>query len=325
MVLVAIVLASTVSAAWKNHPMIYTFDTQDELNEWVIAGDAAIEPFSFYSTPNALRLEGSLSYTPASGSRLLGPGLLVQPGTTYMVSARLNADLAVTKLTVRIQDGVDTVATFVVSVSDVAAGWQPYDFGPFVNTGSAYTTELQVFIETSSSGIWLVDDIEIVEVSGDVMKKWSAISAAIKAMKDVTITRNYNNDLGSRVYTRLFTPQEQRDVALPYACIPVDQEAEKIEYEGFQFQSTWRLTGHAFFKDNPESDPLDSAGATSAAKFRDDLIRAFMADPDLGNTVKNCEVTTIETSAGVVDDGVSEVIFTVEFQQYGGAADLAAS
>jgi hypothetical protein len=242
-----------------------------------------------------------------------------------MVSARLNADLAVTKLTVRIQDGVDTVATFVVSVSDVAAGWKPYDFGPFVNTGSAYTTELQVFIETSSSGIWLVDDIEIVEVSGDVMKKWSAISAAITAMKAVTVAGNYNNDLGSRVYTRLFTPQEQRDVALPYACIPVDQEAEKIEYEGFQFQSTWRLTGHAFFKDNPESDPLNSAGATSAAKFRDDLIRAFMVDPDLGNSVKNCEVTTIETSAGVVDDGVSEVIFTVEFQQYGGAADLAAS
>jgi len=156
--------------------------------------------------------------------------------------------------------------------------------------------------------------------------KWAAIDAAVNTLKAINgSTDSYNTNLELRVYTRLFTPTEQPNVSLPYACLPLDQEGERIEYEGFQFSSSFRLVGHAFFADDPESDRENCGAAEAAADFRDDVIRAFMADQTLGGTVQNCDVTSVETASGVIDDGIAEVIFTLEFTQQLGAADLMAS
>lgn len=332
----ALVLAAILAVSpMRSHPapvdvpMIYTFDE---------AGWRAYPPtsqigsaYGYHSPSKALHLAGNGLTSMPDGANIDTPWISV--GQTYYMTAWVNGDGASLDTPLKIAMAVPNYKTheFTIDSSTLAPGWQQVFVGVFVGWHDPFFADSQRLLYVSmdngvggaiASGEWLIDDIEI---GGQEMKKWTGISAAIAAMKTITTAGNYNNDLGSRVYTRLFTPQEQRDVKLPYACLPVDQEAEKIEYEGFQFQSTWRLTGHAFFDDNSESDPLNSTGATAAAKFRDDLIRAFMADPDLANTVNNCEVTNIETSAGIVDDGVSEVIFTIEFMQYGGAADLAAS
>jgi len=293
---------------------------------WVLSGAIIDDTRGYTSPPVALRLTnfgtGPVGYTATHAlSR-------IPVGTTHVVRLWIKREVigllpqSALRIEVWSSDGGRVLLGTQFPLA-LTADFSFIDVGSFTNP--SYDPDgFYILIQPTTptfpeSTRWVIDDIEIEEVD---MKKWPAVSAAITALKSIT-GATYNNDLGSRVYTRLFTPQEQRDVKLPYACLPVDQEAERIEYEGFQFQSTWRLTGHAFFDDNSESDPLNSAGATSAAKFRDDIIRAFMADPDLGQTVNNCEVTNIETSAGIVDDGVSEVIFTVEFMQYGGAADLA--
>jgi len=154
-------------------------------------------------------------------------------------------------------------------------------------------------------------------------RKWAAIDAALDVIRTMTgVGAGFNTDLEQRAYSRLFTPAEQPDVKLPYVCVPLDQEAERIEYEGLSFTSTWHLVGHAFFADDQESDPLNSGGSVSAARFRDDLIRAFMVDQHLGGLALDCSVTSVDTASGVIDDGIAEVIFTVEFTQMAGANDL---
>ena len=130
------------------------------------------------------------------------------------------------------------------------------------------------------------------------------------------------DNLGGRVYTRLLFPTMTPDAKMPYVCVPVQQETETLEYEGLGFISTWRLVGYAFFQDNPESDVLNSAGGIAASDFRDDLIKAFMADQYLSGMTENCEVISVETVPGSSDDNATWLLFTLEFTQHAGAGDL---
>jgi len=177
---------------------------------------------------------------------------------------------------------------------------------------------------TSGSGFWLVDDVELDDgVDVALIGKWSAVQNAVDVLKAIDGTANgWKTNLESRVYTRLLFPTMTADMKLPYVCVPLQQESESIEYEGFAFISTWRLVGYAFFQDNPESNTLDSAGGVQAADFRDDLIKAFMADQTLSGVTENCEVTNLETVLGSSDDNCTWLIFTIEFTQHAGAQDL---
>lgn len=312
--------------------MIYTFDEAG----WVTAPPASeiTAAYGYHSAPVALTLAGT-GFPVPDGAGIAVPTLVV--GTHYAIYAWVMPNLADDAYPLRISIGLPNEETFVFETykSTLLPGWQRVFVGEFTAWRSGFFDDDQRLLRANlafpgmvgytPTGRWGVDDISIEESSEVDMRKWDAINAAVNVLKTITTAGNYNNDLGSRVYTRWFTPATRGDVKLPYACLPVDQEAETIEYEGFQFRSTFNLTGQAFFSDNSESDPLNSTGATAAAKFRDDLIRAFMADQHLGGKAQNCEVTDIETSAGIIEDGVSEVVFTVSFMQYGGASDLTAA
>ena len=209
-------------------------------------------------------------------------------------------------------------------------GWELRHVGDWQFDYDGYRFFVQGLSTPSSLGSIKVDAIYIGEIpfqaAADMARKWSAIAAAIDVVKGINgTTDSYNVDFEGRVYSRLFLPSEQPTVTLPYACIPLNQEGETVSYEGFAFLSTYRLTGWAFFADNPESDVLDSAGGVAAAKFRDDLIRAFMADQTLDGQAQNVEVASIETGMGDVGDPTTWVTFTIEFTQQAGADDLQAA
>jgi hypothetical protein len=156
-------------------------------------------------------------------------------------------------------------------------------------------------------------------------KKLAAVDAAMAVLRGINgSSGNYNTDLENRVYDRLFTPLQKPEVKMPFVCLPLEDEGEEIGYEGLCFTGSWRLVGSAFFQDNPESDPLFCDGGRQAGRFRDDLIRAFTVDQHLGREVLDCSIIRVQTSAGVIDDGISEVVFTLEFTQVAGPSDLGA-
>lgn len=267
----------------------------------------------------------------ASASRTINAaqdGLVI--GQTYPVWAWVNFDaMAYPGVPVRFyfEDlGFDVTMNKNADVT----GWELRHVGDWAFVSDGYRFFIQGLTSPGVLGAIKVDAVYIGEipfqVAADMARKWSAIAAAINAMKGINgVTDNYNVDFEGRVYSRLFLPTEQPTVTLPYACVPLNQEGETVSYEGFAFLSSFRLSGWAFFADNPESDVLDSAGGVLAAKFRDDLIRAFMADQTLGGQAQNVEVTSIDTGMGDIGDPTTWVTFTIEFTQQAGADDLQAA
>lgn len=317
--------------------MIWSFDYPEigwTLNQYatIVADQTAPTP------PNALNLNCG-GFIAASCRRMVtlasNPELV--PGNVYPVWAWVNFDaMTAPGLPVRIYyegTGLDVMLNRLVDdFGDPLPpqGWELRFVGNWAYDLPDFNFYLLGISSSSSLGAIRVDAIYVGEIpyqlAADMARKWSAIAAAIAAIKDINgATDSYNVDLEGRVYSRLFLPSEEPTVTLPYCCVPLNQEGETVSYEGFAFTSTYRLTGWAFFADNPESDVLDSAGGVLAAKFRDDLIRSFMADQTLGGQAQNVEVTSIETGMGDIGDPTTWVMFTIEFTQQAGADDLQAA
>lgn len=304
--------------------VIYTIDEAG----WTVLGAAEVTGANGYYSPSlALSLTGNGLGQDTLALLDVAPDGVGAVGARFVVSAWVNGDAAAEDSPLHIsvgQFGVPAL-TAVLTKSHVGLGWKLVEVGTFENHAPGLviwflSAGVPQAVGVPATGRWLVDDIEIVEVE---MRKWDAISSVVAAVKTINgVTDGFNIDLANRVYSRLFTPPEQPTVMLPYCCIPLDQEAETIEYEGLSFTSTWKIAGWAFLSDNPESDVLNSAGAESAAKFRDDLLRAIMADQSLGGTTINCEVASVDTFEGSVGDPTTWVQFTISFEQIGGAADL---
>ena len=156
-------------------------------------------------------------------------------------------------------------------------------------------------------------------------RKWQALEAARDVLRSIDGTNGYNTNFEGRVYSRVFEPPAQTSESLPYVCLALNQETERLEHDGQSAESKYQLLGHAFFSDDPESDPVNSSGAVEAAKFRDDVIRAFMLDPTLGGTVHYCLVDAVDTYSGNLASPVCRVTFNLEIVQIIGAADLTAA
>ena len=253
------------------------------------------------------------------------------PGTAISVAVWLLPTATGRPLTFHIDvnpgDGSNLVQidSFLPSSADV---WTYREYPTVV----AETSQATVFWSNAAPGVggevsWFLDDISLLlSEDEDMARKWDAIDAALNVIRGINgTTDGFNVNLEGRVYSRVFFPRERPSDKLPYVCVPLDQEAERIEYESFLFVSAWTLTGYAFFPDNPESDVNNSAGAETAAKFRDDLVRAFMNDRTLNGTAHYGEVKTIETTSGSVEDPATWVIFTIDFMQMAGATDLTAA
>lgn len=309
--------------------MLSTFDPPDDA-EWTLTGSAAIGAYATpVSSPNVLSLFARRSTVLGNTNSTATRVVAIVKGRPTPVRMWVNGDGASTiQLRLIVTDSIGQ-HTYTIT-SAIGAGWQLWE--PFTYTGPDKSVTLALNTPTPGSGggglgtggTWYVDDLEVDESWNlSMLSKWSAVNASLDVLKGIDGSSGGSySDLAQRVYTRLVLPTEMPDIAKPYCCLPLDQEGERIEYEGQMFTSTWRMIGHAFFDDNQESDPLNSDGSLQAAKFRDDLIRAFMADQSLGGQVINCEVQAIDTSSGVIDDGIAEVIFTIEFTQMGAASDL---
>jgi len=257
-------------------------------------------------------------------------------GKRYVIRALVKANNAeqLTPLRTVLVIGPQVAVNHALYKDDIGNGWQLIEIASFVpdndgaggrllglalsNTG--YTLD-------NASGAWEVREVIIdEEVPSMSLSKWTAIENAIGVIRGINgVSGGYNTDLESRAYSRVFLPTEQpAGTKLPYCCIALDQEGETIEYEGQAFTSTWRLQGYAFFEDDTEMS-LESAGAQSAAKFRDDLIRAFMVDQSLDGAVIDCSITSVDTFEGSSGDPTTWVQFTIAFEQIGSGPDLEAA
>jgi hypothetical protein len=305
--------------------MIFNFDPPE--TGWTEGASAVILPDATAPTqPNSLRVHGD-----GIALRTLS-GLSV--GQQYHVWARVKFDEAMDGAQIKFtynEPGAGLNAIITKDFPEPATGWELRYIGLLDYSFANRTFRIYAWPDVGGPfGNRYIDTIYIGEESpaggADLLSKWTAIENSVEVLKGIDgANSGFTTNFEDRVYSRLFTPPEQPTVKLPYACVPLDQEGERIEYEDALFISSWRLTGFAFFSDNPENDTLNSAGGTSAALFRDDLIRAFMSDQSLSGAVKNCEVTAIETFSGSDGDPTTWVQFTIEFEQYGSRADLEAA
>jgi hypothetical protein len=300
--------------------MIFTFDPPET---WDVNAQAFVEPNATApSQPNVLRMTFG-GADPSANHAILGLVL----GQRYRVFVRCNFDeMDNASVYVRFQYA-DNASYFEARVfkDPDASGWEIRDLGIMTYGVSNGLLRLVGFQNFNPGRIYfdsiLITDPSITAVI--LAGKWAAIDGAITALRTITgSVDGYNTNLENRVYSRLFLPSETTGLKLPYVCFSLDQEGERIEYEGLGFSSRWSMTGFGFFEDNPESNPMDSTGMISAALFRDDLIRAFTADQSLAGAVLNCEVTSVETASGSVGDPWTWVVFTVEFWQQLGRSDL---
>jgi hypothetical protein len=310
--------------------VILDFETE---TGWSLNAQAHIEADATAPTqPNRLRMVFG-GFNPSAFITLSDLTL----GHQYRVFAWCNFDgvdeSEASNINVTIQYADQPAYFNAVLYKDITvSGWELRDIGilTYGEVGFPTTADLPLRLvghQSFNPGTVLIDAIYIgvipFQAGADMARKWSAIAAAISAIKGINGSGdNYNVDFENRVYSRLFLPTEQPTVKLPYACVPLNQEGETIAYEGFAFTSTYRVIGYAFFTDNPESDVLETNGGFTAATFRDDLIRVFMSDQTLGGQAQNVEVTAIETYSGSDGDPTTWVIFTIDFLQIAGAADL---
>lgn len=301
--------------------MVFTFDPPE--TGWTLNAQATIvEDVSAPSPPNSLHLNVGTGNDASCFRTLTGFAV----GQTYQLWARLNFDgVSSAQPSVKFLYNANIIGS--AQTKTEATGWELRHIGSFNYAQRDRTFTILGVQVGGALGSIKVDAIYIGQdpPSEDAMaSKWGAIDAAVQVMRGIDGSASaFNTNFEGRVYSRLFFPHEQPGtVKLPYACVPLDQEGEQIEYEGFAFTSTWRLTGYAFFEDDTESHPLESSGAQAAAKFRDDLIRAFMADQSLGGETQNCIVTAIDTAAAFEGDATTWVVFTIEFTQMAGASDL---
>jgi hypothetical protein len=303
--------------------MIFTFDPPE--TGWTLNAAASIvsDPTA-PSQPNALSLSVGLGGTDPVATRTLSGFTL---GEVVPVYAWVNFDGTGTlDHGIRLTYNANTIGTLFKDPN--VSGWELRSFGSFIYTPADRTFGVQGTSPTGGLGVLKVDGIfvgetpEVLAMAG----KWTAISAANDVLRGIDgSAHSFNSNFEERCYSRLFFPPEVPEIKLPYTCLPLDQEAESVEYEGFAFVSKWRMVGYAFFADDPESDPLNSEGSVAAALCRDDLIRAFMEDQTLDGSVLNCEIVSIETASGSIHDPYSWVIFTLEFTQEMGAANLTAA
>lgn len=207
-------------------------------------------------------------------------------------------------------------------------GVQFFDCGLVTPSGPQIVVEWRASIDIASgSGTWYVDDVSATgpDAGGAVaLGKWLAINAAKSTIATINGSAGgFKRDLGGRVYTRLVTPEEIGEETKPYCCLPLDQDGETLQTPGTVTESRWRLTAWFFLDEVGDSDPRNSPAVQEAAELRDDIVRAFLLDPTLGGQVDSCEVTAINSQAGVSSD-YAEIQVTIEFLQYVDAATLAA-
>ena len=308
--------------------MLLQFDDAAEIAAWTLTGHASIGPsFPAVSAPNTLFLSGKtgtiIPPSPGFSSQADYPLAGMQVGIPMTVRLWTNGDLFVSSpLVVTLSDSTQTV-TFTLS-SPIGSGWQlwePGNFNPGATTG---TLSLFVGATSTAAAIWLADDIDISSVGVEVATgKWDAISNALTMLRGINGTSGgYFTNFEGRVYTRLITPEEFPGGAkMPFACLPLSNEAESLAYEDRLSNAEWTMTVFAYFDEEGYNDPLNSPALEYSAKFRDDLVRLFMGDQTLLGQTTNCEVRSINTVAGIARD-YALVEGTITFFQAFGRQNL---
>lgn len=304
--------------------MFFQFDTPSEIAGWTLVGAAAIRPDDPpVSLPNALYLFASHSIfgNTDSGAFYTMTGLGV--GKVLPIMLWTNGDTyGGQQLDLIVSDATQSV-TF--SLTDpLGSGWQLWEPGEFVPGDSTVMVELSTTHRggATNSGNWLVDDFEIGEIEVGI-GKWDAINNCLTGLRAINGTSGgWWHSFESRVYTKLVTPADFPGGAkFPYACLPLNQEAEAISYEDRAATSRWSMTLYGFFDEKHYNDVQNTDSVEMVSKLRDDLIRLVMGDQKLSGQTTNLEVVSVNSIAGITDD-YAEVQAVIQFEQIFGRQNL---
>jgi len=132
-------------------------------------------------------------------------------------------------------------------------------------------------------------------------------------------TGGYHTNIGGRVYTKLWLPEEEK-LTLPYLCVPLMEPAAELTWDEDDIvRDAWTVRVFGFVAETASSE-VEGQAALAAAALRDDIVRAFIADTTLGGTVDVGRLLGWDIDAGVDNEvpyGYVEVAFRLEQHQDG--------
>ena len=268
-------------------PVIYTFDEPG----WIALSTAEISgAYGFHSAPVAGVLTGNgVGEAPLLALPLDQPPVL---GRTYVVRAWVNADFAdeATPFTLGIGEFLQTVFQASVHRSQVGPGLQLIELGTFTNNSAIDTWLLLLTLESAgpAAGRWVVDDIEIRELSATealiMARKLDAVNALRDALKTIDGTSGYQTNLGGRVYKAVVTPDDDLSgVELPYGFVKVHPESA-IDEDEDTIISQFNVSFHLFVAETWE-ERTESTAVDFCLRFADDIKLFRLKNPDLSGTV----------------------------------------
>lgn len=221
--------------------------------------------------------------------------LPLQVGYVYPVSMFVRRPAGAKKLRARVDSGDGSYET----LGEIAAGgtWTLWEPGSFEADGTVGRLRLGSLITVDGQS-WYVDDVE---VEGPMAKgKWDGIQGIVTLLKTIA-GAPYNSDLGSRVYTRLITPEDSKAIAYPWICIP-PRGRELSEPTGRMVTRSWDIEAFCFLKEDESTTNRETAAGEAASKLSDDIHAALLDADYKPNNVDDIEVLSMDIEAGVLTD-----------------------
>lgn len=243
--------------------------------------------------------------------------LTTTPGVSYPLSVELSllpgspvAPLEVEARTV----GGTVLATF--STTAGGATFTPWAPGSFVATEAQTIVEWRCERPASGSATWALDLVEVLGPDGgsDVARhKHQARVALIDLLKGINGSPYWTNFEG-RIYTRLFTPDDDNGIAKPFGILRQADPSRSPLIERLSDRQ-WRFRFHAYFPDNRDSDARDTSAADLCDKLEDDLVRALLLDPFLGGKADEVDLEAVYPYYGDADYSYAEVVADIKVVQ----------
>lgn len=240
-------------------------------------------------------------------------------GVAYPLSAMVQlalGDAASAPLQVEARTvGGSVLATYTLSAWGGAfAPWSP---GSFTATEAQTIVEFRCERPSSGGGAtWALDEVEVLGPDGgsDVARhKHEARVALIDLLKGINGSPYWTNFEG-RVYTRLFTPDDDNGIARPFGILRQSAPSSSPLTERLADRA-WRFRFHAYFHDNRDSDARDTSAATLCDKLEDDLVRALLLNPFLGGKADEVDLEAVYPYYGDDVYSYAEVVADIKVVQ----------
>jgi len=142
---------------------------------------------------------------------------------------------------------------------------------------------------------------------------WRALDALVTRLKTIKGSPQFWTDVGNRVYTRAWNPDDDSCPKMPYLSVLLDLPEGRLDFdEGTVVRDAFRVTVAGYVAESSVSHAKATA-VERALKLKDDIVKALLADWKLGGAVANSTIASWDAAAGDDPDlPYGELVMVIE-------------